>query len=339
MARGVLTAAIVLAGCVHTRETCEGADGCCGGDCLDACVPTTCIASGASCGMIPDGCGGTLDCGRCTTPLACGLLVGDANDGSVACFDPTTCDLVGGVVMPGTGGVATLQDVAIGPDQNIYVTSWSTGSIQRFDGASGAFIDTFVMPGSGGLANPDHLVFRSDGRLYVSDRFVGAILRYDAITGAFIDTFVSDPALSGFTGFAFGPDGNIYASEYNGTHCIRRYDGASGTSLGVFACDQAPISPTGVTFGPDGNVYVSGINSNDVVRYDGATGAFIDVFVQQAAGADYSAFGPNGNFYVCALNAGAVLEFTPAGAYVETCSLPPGGIPKGLVFTSNRTTI
>jgi Protein of unknown function (DUF1566) len=43
-----------------------------------SCVPTTCAAQGATCGSIPDGCGGiygsggTLECGSCTAPDSCG---------------------------------------------------------------------------------------------------------------------------------------------------------------------------------------------------------------------------------------------------------------------------
>jgi hypothetical protein len=44
-------------------------DGCGGtldcGPCSDACVPTTCDAEGVTCGTIPDLCGNTLDCGPC----------------------------------------------------------------------------------------------------------------------------------------------------------------------------------------------------------------------------------------------------------------------------------
>jgi hypothetical protein len=32
-----------------------------------SCTPTTCAAQGAACGTIPDGCGGTLDCGSCAS--------------------------------------------------------------------------------------------------------------------------------------------------------------------------------------------------------------------------------------------------------------------------------
>ncbi|MFP2907073.1 hypothetical protein ACLESD_18900 [Pyxidicoccus sp. 3LFB2] len=36
------------------------------------CVPTTCTAEGATCGSIPDGCGGTLSCGSCPSGQSCG---------------------------------------------------------------------------------------------------------------------------------------------------------------------------------------------------------------------------------------------------------------------------
>ncbi|WP_437497765.1 calcium-binding EGF-like domain-containing protein [Sorangium sp. So ce1099] len=42
--------------------TCDCPSGFSGANC-ETCVPTTCAAEGASCGTIPDGCGGTLTCG------------------------------------------------------------------------------------------------------------------------------------------------------------------------------------------------------------------------------------------------------------------------------------
>jgi acid phosphatase len=38
------------------------------GGATSTCTPTDCASQGASCGAIPDGCGGTLDCGSCTGP-------------------------------------------------------------------------------------------------------------------------------------------------------------------------------------------------------------------------------------------------------------------------------
>jgi len=38
------------------------------------CIPTTCLAEGAECGTIPDGCGDYLDCGACGTDEVCNIF-------------------------------------------------------------------------------------------------------------------------------------------------------------------------------------------------------------------------------------------------------------------------
>jgi hypothetical protein len=53
------------------------------------CVPSTCAAEGKDCGTIPDGCGGSLDCGTCAAPQTC-AGAGSSN--------------VCGLPCPGTGG-------------------------------------------------------------------------------------------------------------------------------------------------------------------------------------------------------------------------------------------
>ncbi|MBI5547293.1 MAG: hypothetical protein HY901_25710, partial [Deltaproteobacteria bacterium] len=56
-----------VGGCV-APETCSGG----GVPAVCGCTPTTCQASGAECGLVPDGCGGTLMCGLCGAPQSCG---------------------------------------------------------------------------------------------------------------------------------------------------------------------------------------------------------------------------------------------------------------------------
>ncbi len=70
-----------------------------------SCVPTTCAELGVGCGDLPNGCGGTLDCGTCTSPQTCGGG-GVAHQCGSTCT-PTTCAAAGatcGVISDGCGG-------------------------------------------------------------------------------------------------------------------------------------------------------------------------------------------------------------------------------------------
>src|SRR5262249_56474067 len=83
-------------------------------------------------------------------------------------------------------------------------------------------------------------------------------LRYRRDTGAFIDAFVPSRShgLNDPFGFVFGPD------------CV--------------------------VFGPDCNVYVTSFSTDQVLRYHGDTGAFMDAFVStQNVGLDQ----PNGSVF------------------------------------------
>jgi hypothetical protein len=109
----MLTAALIVVGwrvagagpCIRDGLTCRTNDSCCSGVCVKSskksfgtcCSPTTCAAVGANCGMIADGCGGTLDCGTCTLPQTCG---GGGTPNVCGC-SPTTCLCGNNVFDPG----------------------------------------------------------------------------------------------------------------------------------------------------------------------------------------------------------------------------------------------
>ncbi len=56
-----------------------------------------------------------------------------------------------------------------------------------------------------------------------------------------------------------------------------RFDGATGAFIDVFASGGGIDESEGIGFGPDGNLYVVSESTDEVFRYDGVTGDFIDI--------------------------------------------------------------
>ena len=231
-------------------------------------------------------------------------LVIDASNDRVLRFDASTGAFVNVLVSAGSGGLKQAQDMTVGPDSNLYVSSWGTGSIKRYNSTTGAYLGDFVASGSGGLSNPDQVIFGPDGNLYVSDRFFARVLRYDGRTGAFLGTFVSDARLGGFVAFTFGPDGRLYASMFNGSpQCILRFNGTTGAFVDVFAC--APDSSSafsGLAFGVDGRLYASRYHLGEVWQLDSSGKLLGTLHCAGDTRADYVGFGPDGRLYVSNLS-------------------------------------
>lgn len=82
------------------------------------------------------------------------------------------------------------------------------------------------------------------------------------------------------------------------------------------------VSPDDINYGPDGDLYVSsGTNtSGAILRFDGRTGAFKDVFATSASlKRPYGhAFGPDGNLYVASFRSDQILRFNgTTGAFID----------------------
>jgi DNA-binding beta-propeller fold protein YncE len=91
--------------------------------------------------------------------------------------------------------------------------------------------------------------------------------------------------------------------------------------------------------GPDGNLYVSSQLNDRILRYDGATGGFIDVFVTQGSGGLNLpiglGFGPDGNLYVVSNQNNSVRRYDgTTGAFIDVFVPNGSGLnnPTGLVF-------
>ncbi|MBK1987091.1 hypothetical protein A0J48_005990 [Sphaerospermopsis aphanizomenoides BCCUSP55] len=139
-----------------------------------------------------------------------------------------------------------------------------------FDAATGNYVGEFITAEEGGLDHPDTLLFGPDGNgdgksdLYIAngaEAETSSILRFDGQTGEFIDVFIGDNA-------------DTDEDETGGL-----------------------IRPYGIAFGPDGNLYVASFLTDQILRYDGVTGEFIDVFAQ-GNGQPGGLNGPNGLLFI-----------------------------------------
>jgi sugar lactone lactonase YvrE len=85
-----------------------------------------------------------------------------------------------------------------------------------------------------------------------------------------------------------------------------------------------------VAQGPDGLLYVASADSDQVLRYDGSTGAFLAVFADEADLLRSPAgmrFGPNGNLFVCNRLRNEVLEFDLSGVVLNVYETTTTGAP------------
>jgi len=174
-----------------------------------------------------------------------------------------------------------------------------------------------------------------------------SILRFDEITGSCLGFFVQpgDGGLNGTGSLLFGPDQNLYVTSTN-THSVLRYDGTTGRFIDAFVPTGSGglVSPFGMIFGYDGNLYVmsGGISApaadSRILRYDGHTGAFIDVFVapNQMMGPRNVVFGLDRNLYVAVRGPGPVIRFDGGtGEFMDVFAryeFAGDTVPRGFVF-------
>ena len=118
---------------------------------------------------------------------------------------------------------------------------------------------------------------------------------------------------------------------------------------GTPADENGPLDgPAGVLFGEDGDLYVGSFNTNQVLRYDGSTGAYLGVFVSGLSGGLFGpdagmAWGPDGHLYVPSFFNHRVLKYDQkTGASLGT--FIPSGLgglnnPRTIVFRSDGTVL
>jgi streptogramin lyase len=90
--------------------------------------------------------------------------------------------------------------------------------------------------------------------------------------------------------------------------------GPTGQFLSVFASGGGLVNPVGATFGPDGHLYVASANTNQVLRFDGSTGAPLGVLGTVTAPRNLNV-GPDGLLYICSGSTGRVVRYSTSGQF------------------------
>lgn len=163
-----------------------------------------------------------------------------------------------------------------------------------------------------------------------------AVVRFDQ-NGSFLNYFIYPGSgnLSVPLEMTFGPDGRAYISNRDGDRI--NYYTPEGGFIGTFAIGSGLDNPHGLEFGPDGHLYVAGEVSGAILKFDGATSAFLGHF---AAGLDIPVdleFAPNGDLIVA--DRTTIRRYDAAGNLLQTLPFSEArGItlgPDGALYVSD----
>ena len=253
------------------------------------------------------------------------VLASGWNSSNVLGYDETGSFT--GALLTAGNGVSLAHSLTMGPDGYVYITSYGTDTVLRYDLKTGTFLGVFVTAGSGGLNGPSNAVFGPDGRLYVTGLLSNAIHVYSGSDGTTLGTVVA--GLNGAESVLFNNKGNLLLVSGPG-NTVLEYDTA-GVFQGVFVSPGNGLSnPHDGVFGPNGGFYLSAFGANKVLAYNGSTGAFLEVLVQDdpgTPGIDESGglanahgllFGRDSDLYVTSFGSNQVLRYNgTTGDFIE----------------------
>ena len=243
------------------------------------------------------------------------------------------CGLTLGILIVGTS-IDTRSHAA----DELYVGDISNNSVQKFDASTGAYLGATVKA-LAGLHGPRGILVNPGGNLLVSDQNAGTsapgdILLYSRTTEKLLQRIVahSDPSAPvAPRGVVLWQDA-IFVADFTSESQSNKqptpgrllaYTIAGATDLTPDPVTEFPgglpveFHPRGAVIGPDGLLYVSNYANlitglgGQVLRFDPATGNFIDVFINSTGGVgelnrpEGLVFGPDGKLYITSFRASA----------------------------------
>ena len=185
------------------------------------------------------------------------LLVGNGCGENVLEFDVTTGALIG--VFASTGRQGFIEDILIGPNGNLFVTSAAAPIIHEvleYDGTTGAFIRVFA---GSGIFHPAGLVFRPNGNLLVASHPINEVSQFNGTTGAPMGVFAT---VFRPVDMAYGSNGNLLVAV-DFRFRVDEFDENNGAFIRTFASSAGLNRPYHLVFKPVFDSDGDGVNDAD----------------------------------------------------------------------------
>jgi DNA-binding beta-propeller fold protein YncE len=195
------------------------------------------------------------------------LLLANGSRNQVVRYSPAGAEL-GTIGSEGTGAgkFKTPEDVAIGPNGDIFVTDNGNNRVERFS-ANGTFVSQIkdaAQPGPNGFPVLTFLSVDAAGNVYATDGGNQTIRKFDP-AGAFVTAIgtTGDGRLNGPRGTGLDPAGNLYVADAgNGRIAVFKPDGTFAAAIGKGVL----TSPQDVAVDAAGNLYVLETSTTDIIK-------------------------------------------------------------------------
>lgn len=163
----------------------------------------------------------------------------------------------------------------------LYALGNDTMNLVAIDLDSGKSVGSFGWPH---MRFPHDVALGPGDRAYVAmepNSTGGVIQVWNTVRGELVKSFAPPQEVELASGITLGPDGLLYVSDWFGDR-ILRYDTGTLRLKDVFVPPGHLRNPGALQHGPDGRLYV--LASGELLRFDGKSGAFVDVFVKSGSG-------------------------------------------------------